>query len=298
MTTSDIRFRLTAGVFAIAMAFALTGGPRARGAENEPASRGATASSTQSAAEQSARDLRASKVIGMTVRNAQGEKLGKIDDLVMDVHNDRVAYAVLSFGGALGLGAKLFAYPLALFQPAAGRADEMVLNVDKDRLKSAPGFETKNWPDWNKDKYRSDVDRYFGPTVTAKTMPNQRLERASDLIGKNVDDRNGKRAGELKDIVVNLGTAQVHYAVLDFDKAWSTDDKLLPISMKALTFPEQASRNLQLNLAKTDLDMSYGFDEKRWPDVSDPAYRRRIDSYIGRTATMPAPAGQAGPTRE
>lgn len=294
MTTSDIRFRLTAGLFAIGLAFALSGGPRARGAENEPAA----STNTSAAAEQSARDLRASKVIGMAVRNAQGEKLGKIDDLIIDVHNDRVSYAVLSFGGALGLGSKLFAYPLPLFHTAAGRADELVLNVDKDRLKSAPGFERKNWPDWNKDTYRQDVDRYFGPTVTAKSLPNQRLARASDLIGKNVDDRDGKRAGELKDIVVNLGSAQVHYAVLDFDKAWSMDDKLMPLSMKAISFPEQASRDLRLNLAKSDLDMSYGFDEKKWPDVSDPAYRRRIDSYLSRTATAPRSTGQAGPTRE
>ena len=262
----------------------------------------ATKSERGKAAETTAaRDMRASKVIGMKVHNPQGESLGKIDDLIVDVNNERVAYAVLSFGGALGMGSKLFAYPLALFQPAAGRSDELVLNVDKDKLKSAPGFERKNWPDWNESSYLSSVDRYFGPTVTPKAMPNQRLARASELIGKNVDDRSGRHAGELKDLVVNLGTAKVHYAVLDFDKAWSVDDKLLPLSLKTFTFPENRRKDLLLNVAKNELDMSYGFDAKKWPDVSDPTYQRDIDKYLERTASIPRPAGepgQAGPMRE
>ena len=248
------------------------------------------------------RDWRASQVIGIKVGNAQNESLGKIDDLIVDVNNERVAYAILAFGGTLGLGPKLFAYPLSLLQPAAGRNDLLVLNVDKERLKRAPGFARKNWPDWNQSDYRGAVDRYFGPTASPPAMPNQHLVRASELIGKRVDDRQGKRAGQVEDLVVNLGNATIHYAVLEFDKAWSIDDRLLPLPMKSLIFPVDRNKDVLLTVASNELDLSHSFAARKWPDISDPAYQRSVDTYLERTtAAAPRPAGQsgqAGPLRE
>ena len=236
-------------------------------------------------------DERASKLIGMNVRNAKGEDLGEIKDLVVDVNNERVHYAVLGFGGALGLGEKLFAYPVTLF--SEDTADKkLVLNVEKEKLKNAPGFERKNWPDWNNSRYRSDVERYFGPTVHPRAMPGQSLARASQLIGKNVDDRNGRNAGEIEDLVVNLGNGKVHYAVLDFDKAWSADDKLLPLSLKSFKFPADRTKDLVLNVDREQLDMSRGFASNEWPNIADPAYQRDIDGYLTRSHGV---AGQPGP---
>jgi sporulation protein YlmC with PRC-barrel domain len=296
MRKQQFKFKLLASVLAPALALSLAGPLPAADKSGMPLGTPAE----QAKAATAARDLRASKVIGMKVHNPMDEQLGKIDDLIIDVNNERVAYAVLAFGGTMGVGDKLFAYPLSLFQTAAGKNSQLVLNVDKEKLKEAPGFERKNWPDWNKEaSYRADVDRHFGPTVSPKTLPNQRLARASDLIGKNVDDRTGKHAGELEDLVVNLGTAKVHYAILDFDKRWSTDDKLLPLPLHAFAFPDDRRQDLVLSLAKTDLDMTYGFDEKKWPDIGDPAYSTRMDTYLGRV-TPPAgrSTGQAGPMRD
>lgn len=259
-------------------------------------SQDATGSTGQTAASTTP-DLRASKVIGMKVRNAQDQELGNIEDLIVDVNNERVAYAVLAFGGTLGFGEKRFAYPLPLFKPAAGDSDALVLNVDEERLKKAPGFERQKWPDWNQSSYRSEVDRHFGPTVSPKMMPNQRLVRASDLIGRNIDDREGQHAGELEDIVVNLGSSRIRYVVLDLDKAWSPDDKLVPVALQTFTFPKDRKEDIQLKANRRELDMSLGFDDRNWPNVSDPAYQRNIDTYLQR-AGKSRPAGPAGPVRE
>ncbi|HEX6733627.1 MAG TPA: PRC-barrel domain-containing protein [Azonexus sp.] len=264
-------------------------------AADQTTGRSAAATTGQSG-QTAGRDLRASKVIGMKVSNPRGEGLGKIDDLIVDVNNERVAYAILSFGGMLGLGEKLFAYPLPLFQPAPGR-NELVLNVDEERLKRAPGFERQSWPDWNQATYRGEVDRYFGATVSPKTMANQRLVRASELIGKNIDDRDGGHAGELEDLVVNLGSARIHYVIFDLDKAWSPNDKLVPVALRAFSFPNDRDRDLVLNVARSELDMSQGFDDNKWPDVSDPAYQRNIDNHLKRPAGSRS-TGQAGPIRE
>jgi sporulation protein YlmC with PRC-barrel domain len=89
---------------------------------------------------------KASEFIGYHVQNPQGEDLGEIEDLMVDVDNSQVRYAVLSFGGFLDIGDKLFAIPLDAIQ---FNADEQafILDVDEERLEQAPGFERENWPD-------------------------------------------------------------------------------------------------------------------------------------------------------
>lgn len=296
MTTADMKLKLIATLIVTSLGMAAVGTAPAADSRSDsatPAGSAATAA-PETTAPSAVRELRASKVIGMRVHNAQGENLGKVDDLIVDVNNERVAYAVLAFGGTLGIGDKLFAYPVSLFQPTAD-AKALVLNVDKEKLKQAPGFERKNWPDWGKDAYHADIERFFGPTVTPKILPNQRLVRASELIGKKVDDRNGRHAGKIDDLVVNLGNGKAHYAVLDFDKAWSMSDKLLPMSLKSFTYPADIRKDVVVNADRGQLDMSRGFAAKNWPDINDPNYQRDIDNYLARA---PAPAGAAGPKRE
>lgn len=253
-----------------------------------------------SEAGQTGRDLRASKLIGKEVRDASGEKLGEIQDMIVDAKAERVHYAVLAFGGALGLGEKLFAYPLRTFKPTGDDYD-LVLNVDKEKMKNAPGFERNRWPDLADNRYRSEVERYFRDNVSG-TAPapaaGARLMRASELIGKNVDDRQGKNAGEIEDLVVNISTEKIRYVVLDFDKAWSPDDKLVALPMGVLNFPQRKDRDLVLDVTRDQVNTARGFDEGNWPDLNASAYRREMDAYLSRfqTERTARPArGKAGP---
>ena len=84
-------------------------------------------------------------VIGSKVVNAKNEDLGKIEDLVLDAGAGRIAYAVLSFGGFLGMGDKYFAIPWNAFHFNLTE-NRAVLNVDKKLLENAPGFDKDNWP--------------------------------------------------------------------------------------------------------------------------------------------------------
>src|SRR5580658_3335528 len=100
-------------------------------------------------------------VLGIQVINAQREDLGIIEDLVIDTWNNRIAYAILSFESAPGTAEKNFAIP---WQALRFDLSEKVavLNVHKDRLKNAPGFDKNNWPDmahpsWGK-RFRVDED--------------------------------------------------------------------------------------------------------------------------------------------
>jgi sporulation protein YlmC with PRC-barrel domain len=226
----------------------------------------------------SALDMRASDLIGMDVHNMQGRNLGEINDLMIDVNNQRVRYAILAFGGFMGLGEKLFAYPVRVLQTSG---DRLVLDVPKDRLERAPGFDRNVWPDWIDTSYRDEVDRYFGPGVSGpENLKNVRLVRASDLIDMDVNDKQGRDAGEIEDLVVNFSTGKVRYAVLDFDKAWSADDKLLPLPLNTLRLPVSTDNDAVLQVPREELKMTSGFNEDQWPDLNSAQYRQRVDQEL------------------
>jgi len=104
--------------------------------------------------------LSASTLAGDSVRNAAGEDLGKIDEIMIDIPSGRVAYAVLSFGGFLGMGDKLFAVPWN-----ALKVDEdekcFILNVDRRTIEQAPGFDKDNWPDMSDASWGAEIIAYY-----------------------------------------------------------------------------------------------------------------------------------------
>ena len=235
------------------------------------------------------RHMRATQLIGKNVENAQGENLGEIKDLILDVNNERVFYAVLEFGGFLGMGEKLFAYPIRAFNHSGDNTDKLVLNVDKDKLKAAPGFARDHWPDWL--TYGNEVNKYYGETVKLKEMPNQNLRRASDLINKNVNDRAGKDMGEIDDIVVDMNSGKIHYAVLEFDQSWNLNDKLISLPMRVLTYPVDKG-DLILNVDKAMIETKRAFDKNRWPDLNDKNYMADVDRYLSSVVST-APSATA-----
>jgi sporulation protein YlmC with PRC-barrel domain len=91
---------------------------------------------------------KASKFIGMRVRNKHNQDLGKINDVVIDLPSGKIAYAAMSVGGMLGVGDKLVAVPIEAFTPDQGQKG-LVLDIDQQKLKQAPGFSQNNWPDLN-----------------------------------------------------------------------------------------------------------------------------------------------------
>ncbi len=100
---------------------------------------------------------------GDDVINLQGEKLGSIEDIMLDVSSGKVAYAVLSFGGMLGMGDKLFAIPWGALTLDADRKC-FVLDVPKDRLQQAPGFDKDHWPAMADPSWASQVYAYYNQT--------------------------------------------------------------------------------------------------------------------------------------
>jgi sporulation protein YlmC with PRC-barrel domain len=151
------------------------------------------------------RTFRAEKLQGMKVRNPEGEELGTIEDLVLDMQSHQVRYAALSYGGFLGIGDKLFAVPIdALRLKYDGDKSYFIVDVDKETLKNAPGFAKDAWPDFANPTWMAGMEKHYGRYAAVEGTVNVQIVSEGDKTnlndlrkGQNVKitttERDGKR---------------------------------------------------------------------------------------------------------
>ena len=107
----------------------------------------------------------AKTLLGEDVVGMGEENLGDIKEIMLDMRSGQVAYAVLAFGGLFGLGEKLFAVPWqALRLDTVNK--RFILNVAKDQLANAPGFDKDNWPDMADQTWARQVNTFYGMPAT------------------------------------------------------------------------------------------------------------------------------------
>jgi len=113
--------------------------------------------------------VRGKDLMGLDIYGEKDEKLGDIEDLVIDPKSGTIRYAVLSFGGFLGMGDKFFAVPWTDIQfvskgmttSGTRKEDHGVLAITKEELKSAPGFDKNNWPNFADRNWNINIDKYY-----------------------------------------------------------------------------------------------------------------------------------------
>jgi len=249
---------------------------------------------------------RVSKCIGENIYGSDGKKLGDIKDVVLDGNNNHISYAVLSYGGVMGMGDKLFAVPWGALHHK-GTDDKTYLDVTSDSLKEAPGFDKSHWPDMADMKFRKSVDTFYhyerpdmtrtgtvdhgtmnDHAVTDRPMTNRDANdqmskglywtrRATEIKGANVTNNEKENLGEIKDLVVDKG-GRVHYAVLSFGGVLGIGDKLFAVPMEALT-SKADDQKFVLNVPKDTLKNAPGFNENNWPDFADATFRSNVNQF-------------------
>ncbi len=110
----------------------------------------------------------ADTLMGNDVYNRQDEDLGDIKEIMLDVAAGRISHAVLSYGGLLGMGEKLFAVPWSALTLDTENK-RFTLDVSQERLENAPGFDKDNWPDMSDQAWARDIHTYYG-TTTAEAL--------------------------------------------------------------------------------------------------------------------------------
>lgn len=105
--------------------------------------------------------LSSSTLSGDPIVDPEGNKLGTLKEIMLDITKGTVAYAVLTRGGFGGMGEKLFAVPWRMIQ-VDGDEKRLIVDVDPEVLDDSPGFDPDNWPSFSDEAWQADVDRHFG----------------------------------------------------------------------------------------------------------------------------------------
>lgn len=105
--------------------------------------------------------LGAKTLIGEEVIGKNGKKLGEIQELMIDMHNKKVAYVLMSFAGFLGMGERLFAVPFAALRNEAQKG-QLYLDVDEENINNAPYIEKDYWPDMADKNWIREIHAFYG----------------------------------------------------------------------------------------------------------------------------------------
>jgi hypothetical protein len=101
------------------------------------------------------------KVEGTAVYNRSGDHLGTVHNMMIDKVSGQVNYAVMSFGGFLGMGSSYHPLPWKALTYDTTRGG-YVVDLDKDRLRAAPSYSADELPDWEDRRYGRRIDEYYG----------------------------------------------------------------------------------------------------------------------------------------
>ena len=114
------------------------------------------------ATDETDRLIASNKVEGTAVYNRQGERLGSVYNFMVDKRSGQVEYAVMSFGGFLGIGDSYHPLPWKSLTYDTSQGG-YVVDLDKNRLQGAPSYSSSEAPDWSDPSYSRRIDDYYGP---------------------------------------------------------------------------------------------------------------------------------------
>ncbi len=255
---------------------------------------------------------KASDVIGMTVKNYQGEKLGTVEDLAVDVSSGRIVQVILSTGGIIGVGDRLSAVP-----PGALHYDvtNKVLHLDanKEKLRSAPEFKTAKWAEHSDTEHLSAVYTYYGQEPAFKfihkgdlndgsantsstrnadgtwnkarmtgerqwMIPAARLgqtQKASKITGLPVKNMQDEKLGAVDNLLVDVQAGRIVAVIVSSGGFLGLGEELSAVPPTALNF-NASHDTLQLDATKDRMSAAPHFKADQWPDFSQPMYSDRV----------------------
>lgn len=224
-------------------------------------------------------DRRAGKVIGMEVKNHQDEKLGSVEDLVVNLSRGRVTALVISTGGFLGIGNELSIVPAEAF--TLDEKDEILkLNVTKDRLSNAPRFQSLQWPDLNDRDYMNKLHESYnvvpGTTPDTAVAANDSSLRASKILNLDVKNPNDDNLGNVKELVLDGTVTKLLAVVISSGGFLGIGNDLSVVPPQSLVLNDNG-QSMKLDATKETLMKAPHFDPDKWPDrMGDDTYLKRI----------------------
>jgi sporulation protein YlmC with PRC-barrel domain len=264
--------------------------------------------------QQSLAVVRTSKLIGHTIKDAQGEDLGTVYDLVLTPDYQDVCYIALSTGGVMGIGAKRYAVSWSAMRQGAG--DTCILDITKQQLSSTEPFKSDEWLAEANPKLfpmrpgqmqssgtqgamtSGQESKKTSSREMAMENRNVQARRVTVLTGMEVENGEGKDIGNVEGFVATLGgtawqmneqqsdqqqsseaatqmqAGRLVYTVVSLGGFFGFGEKYALVPAKAVTFQPQRSY-ARLDTTEENLK-AIAFKPSDWPDLSSRAYAKQI----------------------
>lgn len=232
--------------------------------------------------------LRASRMIGSNVHNPQGQDIGQIEDVVVNLATGKVRFAVLRFDPGFLQLERVFAIPVERLRMVD---DQVLVDIPRERLEQS-GIESSGWSkDYFSDRARiARLDKDWGLGERAP----EDLVRASDLMRSSiVAATTGERIGTIEEIVFAPGRQQVQYVVVGFDRGWLGSDKRAAVDITALHRARQQD-TLSLVGDRSTVMRMRPFTEDRYGYYGDGQF---VNRESRRAMGAPAAGAPATPAR-
>lgn len=225
---------------------------------------------------------RASKVIGMNLMNQQDEKVGSVEDLIVDLNDRRVVAVIISSGGFLGIANELSVVPPSALQVnTEGKA--FTGNFTKEQLTNAPRFQGTDYPDFNDRTFLRNVYEVYQAKPYLDALDRDRGEgvlqtqtrRASELLGMTVKNYQDDSIGSIHELVLSGNLDRVNSVVVSSGGFLGIGETLSVLPAGAITITKDA---VLVNATKETLQRSPRITADAWPErMNDPAYL--VDVY-------------------
>lgn len=125
--------------------------------------------------------------------------------------------------------------------------------------------------------------------------PGPALMGADTLIGDDVYNHSDEELGDIKEIMLDMRTGQIAYAVLSFSGILGMGDKLFAVPWERLTL-DPVNKRFLLNVEKGQLKDAPGFDKNNWPDMGSEAWNQQMEAFYGSGTRYGSMAGSRMPS--
>ena len=228
--------------------------------------------------------LKASDLIGMKIENTERQKIGKVDDLAIDLQSGRVVQLILSTGGVLSIGERHVAVPPGRVHYGA-KDKPLHFDIAPEKLKAAPAFEMSRWAEFYQSDRMKESDRYFGDESSlgsagaesvrgaATTGPSgsTHVQKATKLMGLQVRNLQDEKIGSVDNLIIDLPAGRVVAVIVSSGGFLGMGDALSVVPPGALRFTDNHDR-LRLDTTKEALRDAPRFKSSEWPDFSRTDY--------------------------
>lgn len=237
-----------------------------------------------------------SDILGLDVKNYQNERLGKVEDITMDLESGRIVQLILGVNDAAGSGGTHTAVPPGSFRHYVAQKS-LYLDVSAQKLGNAPKFEMSQWAENSDSEHLSVIHRYYGVespvgVISTNSVPNPilpetsdvinrqnqlsdirqpsissirpgQLQKASQIIGISVKGSGDEKLGEVQNIMVNLAAGRIVAVIVSSPGPDGTGTEISAISPSSLRFSNQGTV-IQLDVSREILSKSSHLKGNEW----------------------------------